>query len=80
MHERSKRLLTQFQTTELATLRRSSLATMASASPSCGVATSTTTAATTPTNPLTSAGTRTALLDGEDAQVPYRLLLLERPP
>jgi hypothetical protein len=45
------------------------LATTANAFPSCGAATSITTAATIPTNPLTSAGTRTVPPAGEDVQV-----------
>merc|ERR1719410_2567242 len=55
-------------TRDPATTRLSSSAGTASASLSCGTATTTTTAATTQTSRLTSAGTETAPLDGEDVQ------------
>jgi len=69
LDEKSNIIIFLLQTTELATLRRSSLATTASASRFCGAVTSTTIAVTTPMNPLTSAATRTAPQDGRDVQV-----------
>ncbi len=69
LDEKSNIIIFLLQTTELATLRRSSLATTASASRFCGAVTSTTIAVTTPMNPLTSAATRTAPQDGRDVKV-----------